>query len=94
MAITRAASQTKRSPQYIQNATFDEDFNVMAFEVLTHNPVSDTLERVTSIQGNGSLVLTYTSGNLTKIEKTVGATTYTKDLTYTDDALTGVSTWS
>ena len=56
---------------------------------------------VTSVDGvaptvgnNPSLVLTYTNGNLTKVEKTIGATTYTKNLTYTDGNLTVVSVWS
>ena len=37
MAITRTATQTKRTPQYIQNASFDEDFNVLAQEGLGYD---------------------------------------------------------
>lgn len=34
MSITRARNQAKRSEQYIQNASYDEDFDVLAFELL------------------------------------------------------------
>ena len=43
---------------------------------------------------NSSIALSYTSGNLTKIEKTIGAVTYEKVLTWTDGVLTAVSAWS
>ena len=43
---------------------------------------------------NPSLSLTYTAGDLTKIEKTIGAVTYEKTLTWTDGVLTAVSSWS
>ena len=94
MAITRPAAQTKYTPQYMENSSYDSDFDILTREILTHNPVDNTLERATAIQGNSSLALTYTAGNLTKIEKTVGATTYTKTLTWTDGNLTATSTWS
>lgn len=42
---------------------------------------------------NPSLVLGYTDGNLTSIQKTIGTTTYQKTLSYTDGSLTGVSEW-
>jgi len=45
-------------------------------------------------QTNPSLVLTYTSGDLTKIEKTINAVTYEKMLTWTGGVLTAVSSWS
>jgi hypothetical protein len=48
-----------------------------------------------SLRLNGSLVLTYTGTNLTKIEKVVGGVTYTKTLTYNgSNQLTDVSVWS
>ena len=44
---------------------------------------------------NASIALTYTSGNLTKIEKTIGSTVYEKTLTYdVDGNLETVSVWS
>ena len=92
--MARPASQTKYTVQYMENSSYDTDYDVLTREMLTLNPVSDALEKVTGIQGNSSLALTYTGGNLTKIEKTVGATTYTKDLTWTDGNLTAVTTWS
>lgn len=45
-------------------------------------------------KSNASLVLTYTAGNLTKVTKTIGTTSYEKTLTWTDGALTAVSAWS
>ena len=44
---------------------------------------------------NPSLDLTYTDGNLTKVEKTIGSTVYEKTLTYDIDGnLETVSVWS
>jgi len=44
---------------------------------------------------NPSLVLAYTSDNLTTITKTIGSTAYAKTLTYdVDDNLETVSEWS
>jgi len=54
--------------------------------------ISDSLP----IEGNNpSLVLAYDgSDQLTTIEMTIGATTYTRTLTYTDGLLTSLSVWS
>jgi len=91
----RPKSQAKYSEQNMGNTSFDEDFGVNAVENLTFNPISGNLERQTSIQGNGSLVLTYDgSGNLTTIQKTISGTNYTKTLTWTDGNLTEVSAWT
>jgi hypothetical protein len=79
----------------IANQSFDTSYQVAMVEPVTVNAVTGTLERPTAIQGNSSLVLSYDgSGNLTTIEKTVGATTYTKILSYTGSDLTGISEWS
>ncbi len=85
---------TKDSTQNLQNWSFDKDFNVFAFENLVHNPVDNTMDRVSGIPGNGSFVLDYTDGNLTKVTKTIGAKSYEKTLTWTDGNLTAVSVWS
>lgn len=47
-----------------------------------------------SANANGSLVLTYDSGNLVSITKTIGSVSYIKILSYTGTDLTGVSAWS
>lgn len=85
----------KNSEQTVLNTSFDEDYNVLAFELLTHNPVSDTLERVSDIQGNGSYVLTRNaSGYITTIAQTIGATTYTKTITRdVNNYITDISVW-
>jgi hypothetical protein len=92
--MTKPAAQTKYTVQNMENKSYDTDFDVLTRELLTHNPVADTLEKVTAIQGNASYVLTWAAGNLTQIAKTVGATTYTKTLTWTNGDLTGISVWS
>jgi len=94
MAITRPKGQNKYKLQDMENSSYDSDYDILTREILTENPVSNALERVTAIQGNGSYAFTWTSGDLTKIEKTVGATTYTKTLTYTSGNLTAITTWS
>ena len=48
MAINRNPNQAKRSPQYIQNASYDEDFDVLAVEMLTYDSASGTLKRLTT----------------------------------------------
>jgi hypothetical protein len=56
--------------------------------------VIDELEPTNSLNNNASNVYEYTSGNLTKITKTIGDTSYEKTFTYTGDELTGSSAWS
>lgn len=56
--------------------------------------VIDELEPTNSLLNNPSAVYTYTDGNLTKITKTIGETSYEKTFTYTGDDLTGSSAWS
>ena len=95
MAVNNpSAKDAKQTLVAMENLSFDPTFEVLTRLPLTLNPVSGTLERSTDIQGNSSIVFTYTGDNLTKIEKTVGGTTYTKDLTWTGENLTGISAWS
>lgn len=78
----------------LMNLSFDGDYNVHVVEPLTLNPVTGSLERTVTIQGDGSLALTWTSGNLTKLEKTIGTKTYTKNLGWTYGNLVSISAWS
>lgn len=95
MAIANpSAKDSKKTLVHMENLSFDPTHEVLARIPLTINAVSGASERTTGIQGNSSLVLTYTGDNLTTLEKTVGATTYSKTFTWTGDNLTGVSTWS
>lgn len=87
-------SGIRHSEQNIQNWSFDDDFGVLMAEVVTYNPISGNLERETKIQGNPSFALTYTSGDLTQIDMTIGTVTYRKTLTYTSGDLTAISVWS
>jgi len=88
-------SDIKKSQIYMEQMSWDSDHEVLTRIPLTLNPVSGSLERSTGIQGNSSLALTYDgNGNLTTIAKTVGATTYTKTLTWTDGNLTDITAWS
>ena len=94
MAIQQSKSYTKESVQELLHKTRDDKFEVLAVEGLTYNPVTDNIERSQDIQGNGSLALSYTGGDLTGISKTIGSTTYSKTLSYTDGNLTGITAWS
>lgn len=90
-----SARDTKKTTTYMENLSFDPTYEVLTRIPLTLNPVSNTLERSTAIQGNASIVLTYDAdGNLTTLAKTVGATTYTKTFTWSGGNLTNISTWS
>ena len=99
MAIPNRNSlpKTEKSVQEIQNLSFDEDFNVLAIESLTFNPVTETLERSSAIQGNPSLTFSNddTTPDSTKtITKTIGDTSYKKTLTYNAGGdLISISAW-
>jgi hypothetical protein len=82
------------SPQQMQQMSFDPEFEVNTVELLSYNPIAQSLERVSAFQGNASKVFSYTDGQLTRIVKTIGSTNYTKDFTWTDGNLTGISSWS
>lgn len=95
MAVNTRSERNLNSPNDLMNLSFDGDFNVHAVEPLTYNPVSGNLERVTTIQGNGSIAITYNASNQpTTIVKTIGGVNYTKTLTWTDGVCTAVSAWS
>lgn len=96
MTVTNpTARKIPKTQTYMENMSFDPDYEVLARIPLTLNPVSGALERPTDIQGNASIALTYdVDGNLETIVKTIGATSYTKTFTWTDGKLTGMSAWS
>lgn len=56
--------------------------------------VIDELEPTNPLNNNASNVYEYTSGNLTKITKTIGTTSYEKTFTWTDGVCTASSVWS
>jgi hypothetical protein len=94
MAITRSP-QAKHSEQNVLNDSFDADYNVLMVEPVTLNPVSGNLERISGLQGNASLVITYNASNQpTNIAKTIGGVTYNKTITWTGSVATAVSAWS
>ena len=79
----------------MENMSFDPTYEVLTRIPLTLNPVSNTLERSTAIQGNPSMTLAYDgSGNLITLTKTISGTTYTKTFTWVGGRLTSVSDWS
>jgi hypothetical protein len=96
MAIKNpTASKLAKTQVYMENMSFDPDYEVLTRIPLTLNPVSGSLERQTSIQGNASYNLTYDGSNkLTQIEKTINGTTYTKTFSWSGDNLTDISAWS
>ena len=96
MAVTNlTARDIKKTTTYMENLSFDPVYEVLTRLPLTVNPVSNSLERPTAIQGNASYTLTYNpSGMLTTLVKTVDGTDYTKTFTWDGDNLTGISTWS
>jgi hypothetical protein len=84
-----------KTPMYMENMSFDPDYEVLARIPLTLNPVTGNLERSSGIQGNPSMTLSYDgSGNLTTLTKTINAVTYTKTFTWDAGVLTDISAWS
>ena len=84
-----------KTTTYMENLSFDPTYEVLTRIPLTLNPVSNTLERSTAIQGNPSMTLAYDgNGNLTTLTKTIDGTTYTKTFTWDAGRLTDISTWS
>jgi hypothetical protein len=91
VATGRDASQNKYSEQNVLNSSFDKDYDILAVENTTFNPVTSTIERVTGIQGNGSLALAYTGDKISTITETIGTNQYQTTITWTGDLITGVS---
>jgi len=84
-----------KTTTYMENLSFDPTYEVLTRIPLTLNPVSNTLERSTAIQGNPSMTLAYDgNGNLTTLTKTIDGTTYTKTFTWDAGRLTDISNWS
>lgn len=48
MAINRDKNNAKRSEQNVLNSSYDEDFDVLAFELLAYDSVNNVLRRVTT----------------------------------------------
>lgn len=100
MSIDRITSLIAESEQILLKKSRDDKYDVLAVMLLGED--GDTARRIqTDSSGslkttsdNASLALEYTDGDLTKITKTIGSTSYEKTLTYTDGNLTGVSAWS
>jgi hypothetical protein len=89
------ARDLKKSVTYMENLSFDPAYEVLTRIPLTMNPVSGNLERTSAIQGNPALTLTYdVDGNLTKIEKVIDGTTYSKTFSWTSGNLASISAWS
>lgn len=79
------AEDTTLKEQAILNRVYDDTLKVL--KVSTASSSIGT--------ANGPLVLTYTNGNLTKMEKTISGVTYTTILTYdASNNLIGMSSWS
>lgn len=93
MATNTRRERNLNSMGDLMNLSFDGEYNVHVVEPVTYNPVTGNLERSSDIQGNGSLKFTYTDGNVTKIEKTIGTKTYTKTLTYDGSDVTDITAW-
>lgn len=66
----------------------------IAVDPITNEVLTQPGQLLPTAGHNASAVYTYTSGNLTKITKTIGTTSYEKTFTYTGDDLTGSSAWS
>ena len=95
MAIGDSTKKIPNSIIGMESKSWDTVREVLVREILTANPISGAAEVVTGIQGNYSLALGYDGdGNVNQIQKTVGATTYTKSLTWTGGRLTAISVWS
>jgi len=96
MAIKNPTHQKlTKTPMYMENLSFDPDYEVLTRIPLTLNPVTNNLERTSAIQGNPSMTLAYDgSGQLTTLTKTIDGTVYTKTFTWDTGRLVSVSTWA
>lgn len=57
-----SSPRIRRTEQYVQNASFDEEFQVLAVENLVYNPDTGTLDRMTQ-PGGSSGTTSYESRN-------------------------------
>jgi len=76
MAINTRSEPNLNTISDLQNRSFDGEFDVAVVEMLTYNPLSDTLERVTDIQGNASYLISYNAA---------------KEAVYVDTIISGVT---
>lgn len=92
----------KQQSQDIDNLGLDRDFNVPFRENFVYNPATDQLDRMVQpgneipTAGNNPIIKLYTnaSGELVKVEKIIGSTTYTKTSDVTDQTITSTVTYS
>lgn len=97
----RPKSQTKYTPQYMGNSSFDEDFGVNTVEKLVYDPTDDTLNRAypsvplnlkpydfasMAISPDTTETYTFKSGG------SGGTTTNTVVVVYTDSTRADIST--
>lgn len=88
------ARKLTKTQMYMENMSFDKDYEVLARIPLTLNPVSGTLERSSAIQGNPSMTLAYDgSGNLQTLTKTINGTSYVKTFVWDSGRLVSTSEW-
>jgi hypothetical protein len=94
MVLNPTHRDIKKSIPYMEQMSWDEDLEVLARLGLSMNPITGEAERVTAIQGNPSMTITYdVDGNIDTLTKTIGAKTYTKTFTFTAGVLTDISAW-
>lgn len=93
-----ADSSTTYTTQSMDNWSFDEAFKENTVESMTFNPVTGKLERMTGIQGNASLVVSYNAaGDVIQLDKTINGTIYRKTITRSDMTVAytlPISSWS
>jgi len=76
MAITRNKNQTKRKPQDVLISSYDEDFDLLAVELIGFEPTASEAHRV-RVNSSGQLVMGEASGTADDFEGgpvTVGTT--------------------
>jgi hypothetical protein len=68
MPITRSKNQAKRSEQYILNATYDEDYDVVAVELLGYDAINGVMRRI-QVDTQGRLITVTTAGASTSTSR-------------------------
>lgn len=87
-----SSDNTYGSPSGANNSTIEYAENAIVDGVSAKKVFP--IDLPPTAQTNPSIVLTYNvDGTLATVAKTIGATTYTKTLSYTDGVLTSVSQW-
>lgn len=102
MAKNTGYSSVSKDIQDIANLGLDRDFNVPMAINYVYNPATDQVDRMvqpgneTPTLGNNPIYKLHTNagGDLVKVEKIIGATTYTKTTDVADQTITLVVTYS